>query len=29
VNGKRVRSSDLSHGDEIEIGQTKIVFTRR
>jgi pSer/pThr/pTyr-binding forkhead associated (FHA) protein len=29
VNGKRVRSVELSHGDEIEIGQTKIVFTRR
>jgi len=29
VNGKRVRSSELSHGDEIEIGQTKMVFTRR
>ena len=28
VNGKRVRSSELAHGDEIEIGQTKMVFTR-
>jgi len=29
VNGKRVRSSELDHGDEIEIGQTTMVFTRR
>jgi pSer/pThr/pTyr-binding forkhead associated (FHA) protein len=26
VNGKRVRSSPLSHGDEIEIGHTKFRF---
>ena len=26
VNGKRVRSSPLSHGDEIEIGHTKFKF---
>jgi pSer/pThr/pTyr-binding forkhead associated (FHA) protein len=29
VNGKRVRSHELSHGDEIEIGQTRLVFTLR
>ena len=29
VNGKRVRSVELSHGDEIEIGQTRLVFTLR
>jgi pSer/pThr/pTyr-binding forkhead associated (FHA) protein len=29
VNGKRVRSVELSHGDEIEIGQTHLVFTLR
>jgi pSer/pThr/pTyr-binding forkhead associated (FHA) protein len=29
VNGKRVRSTELAHGDEIEIGQTKLVFTLR
>ena len=29
VNGKRVRSSELAHGDEIEIGQTRMVFTFR
>ena len=27
VNGKRVRSVELGHGDEIEIGQTRLVFT--
>jgi len=27
VNGKRVRSTELNHGDEIEIGQTHLVFT--
>ena len=27
VNGKRVRSVELGHGDEIEIGQTHLVFT--
>lgn len=26
VNGKRVRSSDLVHGDELEIGHTKFKF---
>ena len=26
VNGKRIRSSDLVHGDELEIGQTKFKF---
>ncbi len=26
VNGKRVRSADLSHGDEIEIGHTRFKF---
>jgi pSer/pThr/pTyr-binding forkhead associated (FHA) protein len=26
VNGKRVRSATLSHGDEIEIGHTKFKF---
>ena len=26
VNGKRVRSSDLIHGDELEIGHTKFKF---
>jgi pSer/pThr/pTyr-binding forkhead associated (FHA) protein len=26
VNGKRVRSSPLSHGDEIEIGHTRFKF---
>jgi pSer/pThr/pTyr-binding forkhead associated (FHA) protein len=29
VNGKRVRSVELGHGDEIEIGQTHLVFTLR
>jgi len=29
VNGKRVRSTELGHGDEIEIGQTHLVFTLR
>ena len=29
VNGKRVRSIELAHGDEIEIGQTRLVFTLR
>ncbi len=29
VNGKRVRTVELSHGDEIEIGQTRLVFTLR
>jgi pSer/pThr/pTyr-binding forkhead associated (FHA) protein len=29
VNGKRVRSGELAHGDEIEIGQTRMVFTLR
>lgn len=29
VNGKRVRSAQLSPGDEIEIGQTRIVFSFR
>jgi pSer/pThr/pTyr-binding forkhead associated (FHA) protein len=29
VNGKRVRSIELGHGDEIEIGQTHLVFTLR
>src|SRR5512134_3689350 len=29
VNGKRVRSVELGHGDEIEIGQTRLVFTLR
>jgi pSer/pThr/pTyr-binding forkhead associated (FHA) protein len=29
VNGKRVRSVELSHGDEIEVGQTHLVFTLR
>jgi pSer/pThr/pTyr-binding forkhead associated (FHA) protein len=29
VNGKRVRTHPLSHGDEIEIGQTRLVFTLR
>jgi pSer/pThr/pTyr-binding forkhead associated (FHA) protein len=29
VNGKRVRSSELAHGDEIVIGQTHMVFTLR
>ncbi|MFI5317471.1 MAG: FHA domain-containing protein [Myxococcota bacterium] len=29
VNGKRVRSTELAHGDEIEIGQTRMVFTLR
>ncbi len=27
VNGKRVRSVELGHGDEIEIGQTRLLFT--
>ncbi len=27
VNGKRVRSTELGHGDEIEIGQTRLIFT--
>lgn len=27
VNGKRVRSTELAHGDEIEIGQTRLIFT--
>lgn len=26
VNGKRVRSSDLAHGDEVAIGHTKFKF---
>ncbi len=26
VNGKRVRSATLSHGDQIEIGHTKLQF---
>ncbi len=26
VNGKRIRSSPLNHGDEIEIGHTKFKF---
>ncbi len=26
VNGKRVRSANLSHGDEIEVGHTKFKF---
>jgi pSer/pThr/pTyr-binding forkhead associated (FHA) protein len=26
VNGKRVRSAELAHGDEIEIGHTKFKF---
>ncbi len=26
VNGKRIRSSTLAHGDEIEIGHTKFKF---
>ncbi|HJO25330.1 MAG: FHA domain-containing protein [Myxococcota bacterium] len=26
VNGKRIRSSDLRHGDELEIGHTKFKF---
>ena len=26
VNGKRVRSAPLQHGDEIQIGQTRFVF---
>ena len=29
VNGKRVRTAELAHGDEIEIGQTRMVFTFR
>ncbi|HXX47215.1 MAG TPA: FHA domain-containing protein [Myxococcota bacterium] len=29
VNGKRVRTVELAHGDEIEIGQTRLVFTLR
>jgi len=29
VNGKRVRTVELTHGDEIEIGQTRLVFTLR
>ena len=29
VNGKRIRSVELAHGDEIEIGQTRLVFTLR
>jgi pSer/pThr/pTyr-binding forkhead associated (FHA) protein len=29
VNGKRVRTHELAHGDEIEIGQTHLVFTLR
>ena len=28
VNGKRVRSTELDHGDEIEIGQTRLIFRR-
>jgi pSer/pThr/pTyr-binding forkhead associated (FHA) protein len=27
VNGKRVRSTELGHGDEIELGQTRLIFT--
>jgi pSer/pThr/pTyr-binding forkhead associated (FHA) protein len=27
VNGKRMRSTELGHGDEIEIGQTHLIFT--
>jgi len=27
VNGKRARSTELGHGDEIEIGQTRLIFT--
>ncbi len=26
VNGKRIRSAELSHGDEIEIGHTRFCF---
>ena len=26
VNGKRIRSSQLAHGDEVEIGHTKFKF---
>jgi pSer/pThr/pTyr-binding forkhead associated (FHA) protein len=26
VNGKRVRSTELGHGDEIQIGQTHLIF---
>ena len=29
VNGKRSRSSELHHGDEIEIGQTRILVIFR
>ena len=29
VNGKRVRSAPLQHGDEIQIGQTVFVFLLR
>jgi pSer/pThr/pTyr-binding forkhead associated (FHA) protein len=29
INGKRVRSGELAHGDEIEIGQTHLVFTQK
>lgn len=28
VNGKRIRSSPLSDGDEIQIGNTRLVFRR-
>jgi len=27
INAKRVRSAELGHGDEIEIGQTRLIFT--
>jgi pSer/pThr/pTyr-binding forkhead associated (FHA) protein len=29
VNGKRVRSAELAHGDAIEIGRTRFVFELR
>jgi pSer/pThr/pTyr-binding forkhead associated (FHA) protein len=29
VNGKRIRSAELNHGDEIQIGHTRFLFQTR